>query len=113
MVINARTRERQLIWSELDANPADPRDVTLIVRPAVNFDEGERYIVALRNLRDPAAARSSRSLPSEHCRDRKPDPRSTGAARHFEQLFETLNGQASSARSSTSHGTSPSRAARG
>jgi hypothetical protein len=52
VVINARTLERQLIWSELDANPADPRAVTLIIRPAVNFDEGERYIVALRNLRD-------------------------------------------------------------
>ena len=27
VVINARTLQRQLIWSELDANPADPRDV--------------------------------------------------------------------------------------
>src|SRR6266540_5076167 len=52
VVINARTLERQLIWSELDANPAAPRDLTLIIRPAVNLDEGERYIVALRNLRD-------------------------------------------------------------
>ena len=52
VVINARTLERHLIWSELDANPADPEDVTLIIRPAVNLEEGERYIVALRNLRD-------------------------------------------------------------
>ena len=52
VVINARTGERQLIWAEIDSNPANPRDVTLIVRPAENFDEGERYIVALRNLKN-------------------------------------------------------------
>ena len=38
---STRTRgERHLIWSELDANPANPADVNLIIRPAVNFDEG-------------------------------------------------------------------------
>ena len=36
VVINADTRQRHLIWSELDANPADPADVNLIIRPAVN-----------------------------------------------------------------------------
>jgi hypothetical protein len=69
IVINARTGERQPIWAELDsnptsvdpsdsgpgginANPANTGDVNLIIRPASNFDFGERYIVALRNLRD-------------------------------------------------------------
>ena len=81
VVINARTLERQLIWSELDANPADPRDVTLIVRPAVNFDEGERYIVALRNLRD-AQGRILNAQPAFRAlRDRKPDPAGRGAPR--------------------------------
>ncbi|MBW3664896.1 MAG: hypothetical protein KY469_17495 [Actinobacteria bacterium] len=51
VVINADTGERHPIWSELDANPASVEDVTLLIRPAVNFDEGARYIVALRNLR--------------------------------------------------------------
>ena len=70
MVINAETGERQPIWAELDSNPTtvDPgrrrpgpgrrdqreplehRPVNLIIRPAKNFDFGERYIVALRNL---------------------------------------------------------------
>ena len=54
VVINARTRKRHLIWSELDSNAASPEDVTLLIRPAVNFEEGERYIVALRNLKDAA-----------------------------------------------------------
>ena len=60
--------QRQLIWSELDANPADPRDVTLIVRPGGELRrEGERYIVALRNLRD-ASGRTleAQNLPSDH-----------------------------------------------
>ena len=52
VVINARTLERHLIWSELDVTAANPEDVTLLIRPAVNFEEGERYIVALRNLKD-------------------------------------------------------------
>ena len=54
VVVNARTKERQLIWSEIDSNPDDTDDVTLIIRPAVNFAEGERYIVALRNLKNAA-----------------------------------------------------------
>ena len=52
VVINARTLKRHLVWAEIDSNPEDPADRTLIVRPAKNFDEGERYIVALRNLRE-------------------------------------------------------------
>lgn len=52
VVINARTGERHPIWSEVDANPDDPSDANLLIRPAVNFDGGERYIVALRDLRD-------------------------------------------------------------
>ena len=44
--------QRHLIWSELDANATDPANVNLLIRPAVNFDEGDRYIVALRRLKD-------------------------------------------------------------
>ncbi len=90
VVINARTLERQLIWSELDANPADPRDVTLIVRPAKNLEEGERYIVALRNLRD-AKGRILNAQPAFRAlRDRKANPAVDARRAHFEQVFETL-----------------------
>ena len=51
VVVNARTHKRHLIWAEIDSNPKDKKDVTLIVRPGVNFDEGGRYIVALRDLK--------------------------------------------------------------
>ncbi len=52
LVINADTGERQLIWAELDTRAEDPERQALIIRPAKNFTEGERYIVALRNLRN-------------------------------------------------------------
>ena len=35
-----------------DQNPGNTADVNLIIRPAVNWEPGARYIVALRNLRD-------------------------------------------------------------
>src|SRR5687768_14934938 len=90
VVINARTLERHLIWSELDANPADPRDVTLIIRPAVNFEEGERYIVALRNLRDATGHPLNAQPPFRALRDRKPYPELESRRAHFEGIFKTL-----------------------
>jgi hypothetical protein len=90
VVINARTLQRQLIWSELDANPADPRDVTLLIRPAKNFEEGDRYIVALRNLRD-ARGRTLNAQPAFRAlRDRKANPEVDTRRAHFEQIFDTL-----------------------
>src|SRR5690554_5682965 len=52
MVINAATLEPQLIWAELDANNPDPAEQALIIRPAENFKEGQRYIAVVRNARD-------------------------------------------------------------
>ncbi len=54
VVIDARTGRRQLIWTELDSNATTPKDVSLLIHPAVNFKEGHRYIVALRKLKDAA-----------------------------------------------------------
>ena len=51
VVINARTRKRQLIYAELDANAKSASDKMLLIHPGENFDEGARYIVALRGLR--------------------------------------------------------------
>jgi hypothetical protein len=51
VVIDAATGKRHLIWSEVDINAAKPEDANLIIRPGVNWEEGHRYIVALRNLK--------------------------------------------------------------
>ncbi len=52
VVIRASTGEQHLVFAELDANTDDPAEQTFIIRPMVQFERGERYIVALRNLRD-------------------------------------------------------------
>ncbi|HYN36312.1 MAG TPA: hypothetical protein VEV82_04985, partial [Actinomycetota bacterium] len=51
VIINAETGERHPFWSELDLHRGATEEQVLILRPAVNFDEGGRYIVALRNLK--------------------------------------------------------------
>jgi hypothetical protein len=52
VVINARTLRRQLIWAELDSTATSAASTALLIHPAKNLREGERYIVALRRLRD-------------------------------------------------------------
>ncbi|MBT2209549.1 hypothetical protein [Actinomadura sp. NEAU-AAG7] len=56
VVLDTATGERWPYWAELDANAPDARKA-LIVRPARNFREGHRYVVALRNLRDASGDR--------------------------------------------------------
>ncbi|MQA99122.1 MAG: hypothetical protein GEU78_02320 [Actinobacteria bacterium] len=53
VILNAETGERHPFWSELDTHPnaTSAGEQVLIVRPAVNFDEGTRYVVALRALK--------------------------------------------------------------
>lgn len=53
LLINEQTGERWPFWSELDMNAQTKADERLLIlRPAVNFKEGHRYLVALRNMRD-------------------------------------------------------------
>jgi hypothetical protein len=51
VVIDAKTGKRQLIWSELNMIPKNPRKRALYVHPGIGWREGHRYIVALRNLK--------------------------------------------------------------
>ena len=92
VVINARTRERHLVWAEIDSTAAAPEDVTLLIRPGVNFDEGERYIVALRNLKGENGETLAASEGFRIYRDRvlttNEDVESRRA--HFESLFGAL-----------------------
>jgi len=52
LVIRVSTGEQHLVFAELDANTDDPAEQAFIIRPMVQFERGERYIVALRNMRD-------------------------------------------------------------
>jgi hypothetical protein len=112
VVINADTGERQPIWSEIDSNPIDPArcdatppldepgktrlcepdDVNLIIRPAVNFDEGARYVVALRNMKDASNQTIQPSNAFKVYRDNLTTTQPAVESRrpHMEDLFATL-----------------------
>ena len=80
------------MWAEIDSNPSAKEDVTLLIRPGVNFDEGERYIVALRNLKgedgQTLAAPEGFRLYRDRVLTTNPDVESR--REHFESLFGTL-----------------------
>jgi hypothetical protein len=92
LVINARTLRRQLIWAELDSNASTPANTALLIHPGKNLREGERYIVALRNLRTASGREIKPSRGFRIYRDRI----KTGARpierrrKSFERIFKTL-----------------------
>jgi hypothetical protein len=79
----AATPRQHPIWAEIDLNagfllPADgvayPNPLqspqpALLIRPAVNFREGRRYVVVLRKLRDQAGQPIRAQTPFATCRD--------------------------------------------
>jgi hypothetical protein len=92
VVINARTGRRQLIWAELDSNATSPERTALLIHPAKNLREGERYIVALRRLRGADGRRLEPSPAFRLYRDRiKASSRAFERRRpHMERIFRTL-----------------------
>jgi hypothetical protein len=87
VVINARTRERHMVYAELDANARRARDRMLLLHPGENFEEGQRYIVALGGLR---TASGKRIKPSRGFRALK---RGAGPRRlraRYRGIFRTL-----------------------
>ena len=91
-MINARTGRRHPIWAEIDSNPERPADRVLIIRPARNLEEGERYIVALRNLkrangREIKAGRGFRIYRDRIKTGARPIER---RRRHFGRIFRAL-----------------------
>ena len=92
VVINARTGKRHPIWAEIDSNPKRAGDRVLIIRPARNLEEGERYIVALRNLKNARGKQIKAGRGFRIYRDRiKTGARPIEKRRqHFEQIFRAL-----------------------
>jgi hypothetical protein len=52
VVIDEKTKKRQLIWVELDSNADGPANTTLLIHPGENFEYGHHYAVAMRGLKD-------------------------------------------------------------
>src|SRR5262245_27705487 len=94
VVVNATTLAHQLIFAGVAANAPPPSSATgaLIIRPAVNFAENTRYIVALRNLKDAGGATIPPGADFLAYRDDTPTGDGIKEARraHMESLFTTL-----------------------
>lgn len=80
VVIDTVTGQRHPVWAEIDLNAGrllpgmnvpsgQPAQPALIVRPAVNFEEGRRYVVALRNLKNAGGATIPAGPAFALCRD--------------------------------------------
>jgi hypothetical protein len=98
VVIDAATGERQPIYAELDANPnhyqpGDTQDVNLIIRPTINFLEGHRYIVALRNIRNASDNPVDAPMAFRVYRDNQTttDPAVEARRPHMEDVLSTLS----------------------
>jgi hypothetical protein len=92
VVIDAQTLKRQLIWSELDSAAKSAANTNLFVRPARNWQEGHRYVVALRNLKDSSGKAIEAGEAFRIYRDKlqSVDPRVTERRPHMEEIFATL-----------------------
>jgi hypothetical protein len=92
VLINTRTNGRALAWAEIDANPKDPANVNLIIRPGRNLQEGTRYVVALRDLKDKDGKPIAPSKEFKLYRDRTLTTNKTVEDRraHMESIFKTL-----------------------
>jgi hypothetical protein len=79
------------LWAELDMNSA-PENRALIVRPATNFLEGRRYVVAVRRLVDGTGTPLPASAAFAAYRDGvcTTDPSFESRRAHMEQIFKTL-----------------------
>ena len=93
VVLDATTGARHPIWVELDRSegldgkPPPASKTTVLIRPAVNFREGHRYIVALRFLKNAAGATLAAQPGFRAFRTGTGDP---ARQAHFESLFASL-----------------------
>jgi len=91
VLLDATTGKRHPFWSELDTNATSDADRLLILRPAVNLEEGHRYIVALRNLRRADGSVIAAGPAFAAYRDGTVAPGAVEARRpHHERLFRDL-----------------------
>ncbi|MCP3985166.1 MAG: hypothetical protein GY723_12310, partial [bacterium] len=92
VLVRVSTGERQLLWTELDSGAVSPEEPALLIRPGVNLQDGERYIVALRHLRDAAGEDLAPGRPFQVYRDGTPTFRPLIEDRRaaMESIFSTL-----------------------
>ncbi len=93
VVIDTVTGKRQLIWSELDSNASAPGETDLLIHFGKNLQDGHRYVVALRKMKDAAGEPVDAPAGFQLFRDRVPTGIDAIEDRrdHFEQIFGELD----------------------
>ncbi len=92
VLIDAESGERQLIWAEMDSTVTADKSRNLIIRPGKNLENGHRYIVAIRHLKD-AEGNSLQAPPGFRLyrdSDRTSNPTVEDRRAHFESIFKSL-----------------------
>ncbi len=91
VVIDEATGQRQLIYSELDANAPTAQDTNLLIMPGRELTDGHTYIVALRNLKNSSGQTINAPSWFEKLRDHKPLPaHERSQAGRYKRIFAAL-----------------------
>ena len=92
VLLNADTGERHPFWAELDSSDQYEADQErpLLIRPAVNLDEGARYIVALRDMKDAAGNTIPAGAEFARFRDKGWNGKGKGRPAQMDGIFRTL-----------------------
>ncbi|MGE5408974.1 MAG: hypothetical protein ACM3NV_10220, partial [Syntrophothermus sp.] len=96
VVIDAATGKRWPIWVEIDSTAKEPSKRVLEIHPAVNFDAGTRYIVAIRNVKNAAGKKIEAPAAFRYYRDEMPTKqgRINAQRQRFKSIFATLKNKA-------------------
>jgi hypothetical protein len=93
VLLDTVTRQRVPYWAELDTWNNNPATRALVIRPARDFTEGHRIVVALRDLRDSSGATIPASAAFAAFRDHEPREEAEGVRSRrpsMERVFADL-----------------------
>ena len=94
VVVDADTAKRQPLWAEIDERnrKLGEDDPATLVRPARNWAEGHRYVVAFRHLvkSDGTPVAASPAFAAYRDADKTDEPAVEKRRPHMEDLFKTL-----------------------
>jgi hypothetical protein len=92
VVIDANTGERWPIWTEIDSVAKDHSKALMEIHPAVDFESGHRYVVALRDVKNAAGTRIEAPAAFRYFRDEMPsEQKQINEQRgRYRSIFSTL-----------------------
>jgi hypothetical protein len=91
VLIDEKTKERQLIWVELDSNAGSPENTTLLIHPGENLEYGHTYAVAMRRLKDSSGDKLNAPKWFKQLRDGKRPAKGERAQQsRYDHIFKVL-----------------------